>query len=108
MAITVQDLAVALRIITDTTDTIPDGQQSVLARLLGVAEAHVDLLAPAAPTAVQDEAVIRMSAYLFDVPPGTGRRDSYANSWVNSGAGALVSRWAPQAASATAATDGGD
>ena len=97
MAVTVEDLAVALRLSADGTG-LPTTQTNILTRLLGVADAHVDLLAPDAPDPVQDEAVVRMAAYLYDQPP-VGRRDSYSNAYVNSGAGALLARWAPQAAS---------
>ena len=74
---------------------LPQGQENILARLQGVAEAHILLLAPDAPEAVQDESIIRMASYLYDTP-AVGRRDSYANSFVNSGAGALLTFWTPQ------------
>ena len=90
MAVTVEDLAVALRLSTDGTD-LDAAQSALLTRLLGVGTAHVTLLASGAPEDVQDEAVVRLAAYLYDQP--LGRRDAFANAWVNSGAGALVSRW---------------
>ena len=88
MAVTTADLAVALRLSADGTG-IPMAQESILARLMGVAEAHIMLLAPDAPEAIQDEATIRLAAYLYDVP-NAGRRDSFSNSYVNSGAGSFV------------------
>ena len=82
-------------------------QESILARLMGVAEAHIMLLAPDAPEAIQDEATIRLAAYLYDVP-NAGRRDSFSNSYVNSGAAALLTYWTPRAfADSTGSTPGG-
>ena len=82
---------------------------SVITRLHGVGEATVDLLAPDAPAAVKDEAVIRYASYLYDTPSGTSG-DRYAASWRNSGAGALVAGWVVRrVAESVAATssDGG-
>ena len=64
----------------------------IITRLHGVGEATVDLLAPDAPVAVKDEAVIRYASYLYDQPSGTSG-DRYAAAWRNSGAGALVAGW---------------
>ena len=100
MAITFTDLAIALRLSVDGTD-VEAAQQGILNRLIGVGEAHIALLAPNAPEAIRDEAIIRLATYLYDVP-SAGRRDAYANAFVNSGAGALLSRWTPQAASRSA------
>ena len=96
MAVTVDDLAVALRLSADGTG-LSDAQTTILTRLLGVGESHVGLLIPTAPDAIQEECTVRLAAYLYDAP--VGRRDAYANAWVNSGAGALASRWHQQAAS---------
>ena len=92
MAVTVEELAIALRL-----EAVTDAQTAILTRLLGVGEAHVALLIPSAPEAIQDEVIVRLATYLHDAP--VGRRDAYANAWVNSGAGALASRFKPQAAS---------
>lgn len=99
MAVTVGDIALSLRLIPEPTSELDPGQSAILTRLLGVADAFVDLQIPDAPVAIQDESVIRMASYLYDVEPGRGRRDSYSNAWVNSGAGALATLWRPQAAS---------
>ena len=97
MALTLADIAIALRISADGAD-IPQAQQNVLTRLQGVAEAHIDIKAPEAPDAVRDESIIRMVGYLYDSPTAS-RRDSFANAFVNSGAGALLTHWIPQAVS---------
>ena len=96
MAVTTGELSIALRLTADGTG-LSSAQTAILARLLGVGESHTALLIPTAPEAVQDECVIRLASYLYGQP--IGRRDSYANSWVNSGAGSLASRWHQQAVS---------
>ena len=109
MAVTVEELAVAVRL-SDDGANLSAPQTAILARLKGVGEAHVALLVPDSPGAVADEIVIRLASYLYEAP--IGRRDAYSNAWVNSGAGALAARWAPQAASgehdaSTTSTPGG-
>ena len=64
----------------------------ILTRLLGVADAFVELVAEDAPVVVKDEAIIRMAAYGYDAPTVAGG-DRYTNAWRNSGAAGLVSRW---------------
>lgn len=93
MAITVPDLAIALKLSADGLD-LDAGITSILNRLLGVGQATVSLLIPSAPTAIQDEAIVRFVGYLYDQP--IGRRDNYSNGWVNSGAGSIASRWLSQ------------
>ena len=99
MAVTVEELGISLRL-----EAVTDAQTAILTRLLGVGEAHVALLIPDAPPAIQDEVVVRLASYLHDAP--VGRRDSYANAWVFSGAGALAARFKPQAASGSVVTPG--
>ena len=96
MAVTVESLSVDLRLTTDGTG-LTTAQTDILTRLLGVGEAHVSLLIASAPESIQDEAIVRLASYLYDQP--LGRRDSYSNAWVYSGAGALAARFHPQAAS---------
>ncbi len=93
MVVTVEDLAVSLRLSTDGL-TLSAPQTTQLTRLLGVGEAMVDLLVSGAPEAIQDECIVRLASYLWDAP--IGRRDSHANAWVNSGAGGLAARWLTQ------------
>ena len=99
MVVSVGDLGVELRIVGDGAD-LSDAQMVVLARLRRVGDAHVALLIPTAPAAIQDECVIRLASYIYDQP--LGRRDAYANAWVNSGAGALAARWRVQRVSGAA------
>ena len=93
MAVTVEELAIALRVSSDGAD-LDLGTTGLLARLLGVGDAHVTLLIPNAPEAIKSEVIVRLAAYLHDQP--IGRRDAYANAWINSGAGSLASRWLNQ------------
>ena len=58
-------------------------------RLLAYATAAVEKHVPNAPSVVQDEAVIRLSGYLFD-QPNAGRGATYANALRNSGAAAIL------------------
>ena len=100
MAVDLTQLAAALRLgdgVTAPTEPVA----GILSRLMGVSEAFVELQASFAPAAVQDEAVVRMVAYLYDAPTAA-RGDRYAAAWRNSGAESLVSRWVERRA------DGGE
>ena len=91
MAISLVDLAAALRL----GDGVADPQEpiaGILSRLRRATTEHVNKAASDAPESVKDEACIRMVGYLYDQPT-TGRRDSYANAWRNSGAAALLAPW---------------
>ena len=92
MAVTVTQLAAALRLGDGSTAPV-EPQLGVLTRLLGVSAEFVEETAPDAPEVVKDEATVRFCSYLYDSPP-VARGDGYANAWVNSGAGALLTRWA--------------
>ena len=91
VTLTVTDLAAAMRLGDGATAPTPplDG---ILARLLGVGSATAELLAPGAPTAVQNESAVRFASYLYDMP-AAGRNSGYAAAWNNSGAAALCSPW---------------
>ena len=102
MAVTVEELAISLRLSPDGLG-LSAAQTGILSRYLGVGTAYIDLLIPAAPVDIQDECIIRLASYLHDQP--LGRRDSYSNAWVYSGAGALASKFHPQGASASGEHD---
>ncbi len=91
MAVTVNQLAAALRL-TNGTLAPPEPILSILTRLLGVSEAFVELTAESAPTAIKEEAIIRMAGYLYEAPPA-GAELRYSDAWRNSGAASLVARW---------------
>ena len=81
--LTLDALRSALRL-SDNTD-----ENMEAARLLAYATVAVEKNAPAAPTSVQNEAVIRIAAYLFDQPTSS-RGATYANAGKNSGAWSML------------------
>ena len=89
VTLTVAELAVQLRVITSSSETIADGQASVLGRTLAAATAAVESYAPSAPAAIQEEAVIRLASRLYDVAGSEGRG---GNPMILSGAAHLLSR----------------
>ena len=92
MAISVENLALDLRLIVDPADTIEPGQIEILNRLLAVAETLISERASGAPDALKDSAVISLASYLYDRPTA-GAAGRYANAFVNSGAASLLSNY---------------
>ena len=97
VTLTVEALAAAVGF-SAGADTKPAG------RVLPVATALVEDYAPAAPEAVQNEAVIRFAGYLLNADYGTVRSQSlgpqslefvtnHAAMFRNSGAAALLTRY---------------
>lgn len=98
VTLTAAQLAEAIRLGSTPEETT----QST--RLLAVATAAVTKHAPDAPDVVQDEAVIRVAGYLFDMPQA-GRGAGYADILRNSGAlGILLPYRVHRAGSTGAAT----
>ena len=97
MAETIATLAGAIRVGDGVNDPV-EPELSIVRRLLETAQAMVEQRAPEAPESIKDEAIVRFAAYLYDFPPAPRGGDMYANSWVNSGAGSLLSRWTVQRA----------
>ena len=91
--ITVAQLATALRTTGSATEI------AEVTRLRTVAIMLVEAYAPDAPTAVQNEAVIRMCGYIYDAGPGRG-----ANPFRQSGAASLLSRYRERRALAVGGT----
>ena len=87
MALTIKNLADYLGL--ESTD---NDQNAELQRLLDAANATIEDEAPTAPTAIKDLAVQRFAAYQHD-QPFASRGHSFANAFVNSGAGSVLSRW---------------
>ena len=76
MALVLDELAAEMRLDTP----VEEPTAGILTRLMGVGSALVDLHGSEAPDAVQDEAVIRLCAYLYDQPESpSGTR--YATAW---------------------------
>ena len=83
ITLTIAELLAALRL-TDTPEELAEAT-----RLHALASEITTTTAPHAPDVVQNECVVRLSAFLYDMPnaaPG----DSYANAWRASGAGRLA------------------
>ena len=94
MAVTTDTLIQALRL-GDTPD-----ESAIAERLLGAAQEIVEKQAPRAPTAIKDEACIRLAAYWYDMP-NAARGAGYSNAFRNSGALSLVSPYRPLKARVT-------
>ena len=104
MAVTVGQLSDALRITIRGNPKEP--HLSILTRLLGVAMATVEVVAPDAPESVSDQAIIMFSAYLFDAPTAGGG-NKFASAFRNSGANSLLARWISKRAGVTSTSTGG-
>ena len=83
VTLTVAELSAAMRLGDSAEET------AEATRLLAFATEAVTKHASEAPDATQNEAVIRMAAYLFD-QPNAGRGTGYANAGRNSGAWAIL------------------
>lgn len=101
MAIDALALAAALRL-GDGTTALIEPELGIITRLHGMATAIVEERAPAAPATVKDEAIVRLAGYAFDAPTA-GRGQTFANMFVNSGAGALLAPWIVQRIGAASA-----
>ena len=90
MAVTlsVQELAVGLRISADPAASVPEPQLGILTRLLAVATALVEGRAPGADAETQNEAAIRICGWLYDKP--THNRTGGISAFHESGAAALL------------------
>ena len=91
MAVTTVQLAAAMRL-GDGVSEPSEPILGVITRLLSVAQSTVQLHASTAPDDIQDEAIIRLSGYLYDQPSSApGQR--FTNAYVNSGAASLLGPW---------------
>lgn len=90
MAVTNADLAVALGIIGAADEAIDDALGARLKRSREAASTLLMRIAPAAPEAVMDEALVRYAGYLWDSDPS---RRFASDPVMASGAGALLARW---------------
>ena len=86
MAISVARLAAYLGIVADADQT------AELQLVLDAANSTIEDEAPDAPTSIKDLAIQRFAAYQHD-QPFAARGQSFANAFVNSGAGSVLSRW---------------
>ena len=87
MALSVAQLAAYLGIESPDTE-----QTAELQLLLDASVATINDEAPDAPTSIKDLATQRFAAYQHD-QPFAARGQAYANAFLNSGAGSVLSRW---------------
>ena len=90
MALTVGNLAIALRL-TASGETLDPDISARLTRLHAVADVLIGQYAPDAPDAIKEEATIVFAGYLYDKPSVTGV--GLSNAFQNSGATALLAQW---------------
>ncbi len=86
VTLTVDALRNALRLGSTAEET------AEVTRLLAYSTEAVTKYAPAAPDVAHNEAAIRVSGFLADMP-NAGRRDAFANAGRSSGAWALLSAY---------------
>ena len=89
VTLTIQRLALHLRITTIESQEVPDGYEPILSDSLEAATELVERRAPAAPPDTQNQAVARICAYWFQAPEAAPARFSF-NAWQNSGAAQLL------------------
>ena len=93
MAVTIEELAVALRISADPDAAVDPAVASVLSRLHGASTALVETYASVGtPDLVKDQAVVLMASYLWD-QPASSRNRAFATAWINSGASSICEPW---------------
>ena len=92
MAVTVSQLAVALRITTDPNAAVPEPELDILTRIQSWATDEIAGRAPNAPANYADQALVVLAGYVHDRPPAD-RGSAYANAWENSGASDILRRW---------------
>ena len=108
MALTIPQLAYAIRFSTDDTTALESADEARLTRLKGVADAYVARYASTAPENIKDEAVILFTGYVLDGPDVDvgGAAVAYPSAWRNCGAESLVSPWRIQRAGILAPAGG--
>ena len=92
MAVTLGQLATALRITTDATETVQEPENGILTRIQAWATDEIVGRAPAAPDNAKDAALIVLAGYVYDRPIAE-RGGAYANAWENSGASDMLRRY---------------
>lgn len=91
VTVTLQNAIVAARIAADAA-SIPASVTASAQILYDGSKAEIEQYAPDAPEAVQNLALVRMLAYLWQLPPGGSAR-GYTSALRNSGAAGSLSRW---------------
>ena len=92
MAVSLGELAVALRIQVDPTADVAEPEKSILERLQGWAAEEIKARAPGATESARDNALVLLVSYLYDRPGSTGGA-GFSNAWDNSGASNVLRRF---------------
>ena len=90
LGITVQELAVAIRVAACPEEALEEPDLGILIRERTVAEAMIEQYADDAPTAVKDEAAVLMVGHLYEMPIG---QRNHGNAMRQSGAMSLLAFW---------------
>ena len=93
MAVTVEQLAAALNL-TDENAALDSATRTLLTGLLAASQARVVVASSSnTPPEIIDEAITRMSGYLFDRPHWSESGNGQASAYHHSGAAALLAPW---------------
>ena len=98
VTLTVQELAVGLRIDASPTVPVEEPHLGLLTRSLAVATAYIERRAPTADSDTQNEAVVRICGWLYD-SPSSGNR-TVQGAYLHSGAAGLLSPYVDRRAEA--------
>ena len=99
VTLTIQRLALHLRITTSESQPVPDSYVTILVDSLAAATELVERRAPDAPTDSQNMAVGRICAYWFQAPEAAPARFSF-HAWQNSGAAEILAPYIDRRAEA--------
>lgn len=92
MALTIGQLAAALRLTADASMSPPDPLADILQRHMDAATALIDKRTTDTPNAVRDEATVRLCGYWYDAPFAPAG-DRFMAAWRYSGAASLLAPW---------------
>ena len=90
VTLTLNHLALEVRVTTDSATTPAEPYNNILSRLLSVGTSIVNAYAPNAPDDVLDEAIVVMAGYILE-SPGFTRMPQ--DAFYNSGAKSLLAPW---------------
>lgn len=92
MAISVNELAVHLRISAHAGQSLNEPDRTIVSQLHNWAQGEIENRTEDAPEHAVDMAVILLAGYRYDAPTSAaGAR--FANAWENSGAANVLRKW---------------
>ena len=92
MALSLAQLAAAMRLTADASTDPPEPIAGILTRQLAAAQAIITEKTTGAPRDVQDQACILLVGYLYDMPT-VSAGDRFMAAWRYSGAASLLASW---------------